>query len=42
MYTKIQQEPGIIRTGITAVAILVILIIGILGIPITILKEKLK
>jgi hypothetical protein len=36
------KRPSIILTGITAVVILLILIIGILSIPITIIKDKLK
>jgi hypothetical protein len=36
------KQPSIILTGITAVVILFILIIGILCIPITIIKDKFK
>jgi hypothetical protein len=44
MYTngKLEGEPNIIITGITAIVILFILIIGLLSVPITIVKDKLK
>jgi hypothetical protein len=44
MYTNREpaKEPNIILTGITAVVILFIFIIGLLSIPITIVKDKLK
>jgi|SaaInlV_135m_DNA_1039713.scaffolds.fasta_scaffold10431_4 hypothetical protein len=40
--TQQTKQPNVILTGITAIVILLILIIGVLSIPITIIKDKLK
>jgi len=40
--TQQTKQPSVILTGITAIVILLILIIGVLSIPITIIKDKLK